>query len=87
MLLTVLREKFKFSSSQEAIEHCLDKFGFTFIMLTKIFQESGKLDEVPDIDRKAMFNLDNWKLNEERTEILNKEKNMHVSIPSKYRAK
>lgn len=82
MLLTVLREKFKFQSTPSIVEKCLAKFGFTFVTLTRIFHDSGQFDEIPEEKVPVIFELDNWERRGQ--ELCNDKAELIVQIPENY---
>ena len=82
MLLTSLREKFKFYSDPGITDHCLNEFGLTFITLTRILQGSELFDDISDKDRADLFNLKNWK--REKTQLYNDKIGIKITIPDQY---
>lgn len=84
MLITALREKFRFNSDSELIDNCLPHFGLTFIIFTRILYDSHKFDEPieNDEDRKKAFNLANWKVKDKQ--LVNSLMNLTIPIPAEY---
>lgn len=83
MLITALREKFRFNSAPELLDQCVDRFGLTFVVFTRILQDSHLFDEpVEDEKRKIAFDIANWKLVDKK--LVNEQMAMSVLIPEQY---
>lgn len=84
MLVTALREKFRYNSAPELLDQCVDRFSLTFIAFTRILQDSHFFDEPieNDEDRKKTFNLANWKV--ENEQLVNFLMDLVIPIPAEY---
>ena len=79
MLITVLREKFRYNSKAGAIDECMQRFGMTFINFTKILHNSDDFpSSVSEGDRKKLFDLANWKLVDKQ--LVNEQMNLKISV-------
>ena len=79
MLITVLREKFRYNSKAGAIDECMQRFGMTFINFTKILYNSDNFpSSISDEDRKKLFDLANWELVD--NQLVNKQMNLKIGL-------
>lgn len=81
MLITVLREKFRYNSKAGMIDECMDRFGLTFINFTKILHNSDSFpSSISEEDKKKMFDLANWKLVDKQ--LVNEQINLKIPVSS-----